>query len=96
MSTTTTDLELLCQSEPPLVEMGAAFTAGRDRRVVVVRFATRWFVLEGFACAPLATYAVHGAYLRHEVAARAAYTVHLGVSARERLRMRLVDSAEVL
>lgn len=94
MSTTTTDLESLYRSEPPLVEIGATFTAGRDRRVVVVRFATRWFVLEGFAVAPLSTYAIHGAYHRYEVAAHAAYTVHLGVSARERLRMRLIGEGE--
>jgi hypothetical protein len=43
-----------------LVALHEEFSAGRDRRVVVARFATRWFVLEGFTSAPLWTYAVHG------------------------------------
>lgn len=43
-----------------LVELHEELSAGPDRRVVVARFATRWFVLEGFTTAPYWTYAVHG------------------------------------
>lgn len=73
-----------------LLERAEEYTAGRDRRLVVMRFASRWFVLEGFAVAPLSTYVVHGPYHRHEHASRAARAMHARISARERLRMRIV------
>lgn len=65
-----------------LVALHDEFSCGRDRRLVVAQFATRWFVLEGFTTAPLSTYAVHGPVLdrsglsTREGAVRAAAELH--------------------
>jgi plasmid replication initiation protein len=73
-----------------LVELFEELSAGPDRRVVVARFATRWFVLEGFTAAPLSTYKVHGpcadrgGVSLHEHAVRAALSLHRQASERSR------------
>lgn len=53
-----------------LVKLHEQFSGGRDRRLIVAKFATRWFVLAGYRRAPLDTYGVHGPY-NHECDARA-------------------------
>lgn len=78
------------RSSPSLVEHGEQFSAGRDRRVIVTRLATRWFVLEGFTVAPVATYTVHGPWLRRESAIAAALAMHERIVAHERMRVRLL------
>lgn len=76
-----------------LLQLHDEFSCGRDRRLVVVQFATRWFVLEGFTTAPLATYAVHGPVLERsglstrEGAVRAAMALHRAAGKAARLRM---------
>lgn len=81
-----------------LVEQHEEFSAGRDRRLVVARFATRWFVLEGFTTAPLSTYAVHGPVLdengisTHEEAVVDALARHHAAASRERCKAKLVEA----
>jgi len=63
-----------------LVEMHEEFSGGRDRRLVVAQFATRWCVLEGFRRAEPASYRVHGPFDRHLDARTYAIRVHNEVS----------------
>ena len=73
-----------------LVELHEEYSCGRDRRVIVARFAARWFLLEGFTQAPLSTYAVHGPFDGHEDGKAMALAMHERASERGRAAVRVV------
>lgn len=75
-----------------LVELFEEFSGGRDRRLIVAKFATRWFVLSGFITAPLSTYGVSDPLDHHEDALRKAIAMHEKATKRERAQLKVVEA----
>lgn len=74
-----------------LVELCEEFSGGRDRRLIVARFASRWFVLAGFHAAELGSYGVTGPFDHHGDAVRAAVRMHDDAAMRGREVLQVVE-----
>lgn len=74
-----------------LVELCEEFSGGRDRRLIVARFASRWFVLAGSHAAELGSYGVTGPFDRHGDAVRAALQMRGRATRRGRETLHVVE-----
>ena len=86
------DQQLPGEPQTGLVSLHESFSGGPDRSLHVARFASRWFVLEGFSSAPLSTYAVHGPYDQRGVALVQAVRLHDDAVKSSRTRLRTVPA----